>query len=133
MTPIQLLDVKSQETHVRETFGIPPEGLRAGRTLGNAVLQHTSEFRGRGFFGLQTRMVASRVPSRRQVELQWRRTNRELLRRYLGQWVVLEGERIVASDRSLAEVVRRARETGVRVPYVFRVEDLDQDVVRIGL
>ena len=113
---------------------MPPEEFRAGGTLGNSALQHTSEFRGSAaFVVLQARMVSPRGPSRRQAELQWRRANRELLRDYLGQWVVLEGERLVTHDRSLAEAVRQARDSGVKIPYVFRVEDLDQDVVRIGL
>ena len=69
----------------------------------------------------------------RARELEWRRTHTNELRRHSGQWVVLEGEQIISSGGDLIEVVRQARETGVRVPYVFYVEPFDDDIVRIGL
>jgi Family of unknown function (DUF5678) len=69
----------------------------------------------------------------RQPELEWRRDHWSALRPYNGQWVALEGERIVAHGRSLTEVVDEARKQGIATPYVFRVEDLTGDVVVMGL
>ena len=58
----------------------------------------------------------------REVELKWRASHQKVLKQYAGQWVVLEGERIVAAGFSLGEVVRKASKLGIAIPYVFRVE-----------
>jgi len=60
---------------------------------------------------------------RRSRELAWRQANTDYLRRaFLGQWVVLEGARIIASGPDPVEVVKTARRLGIRSPYIFRVE-----------
>jgi hypothetical protein len=69
------------------------------------------------------------VPSRprtpasgyRTQELEWRRTHREVLRNFAGQWVVLEGEQIVTHGKDPQQVVVEARAKGIRVPYIFYV------------
>ncbi len=151
MTDLQPLDTKSQkslfhqlpksqESLVRYYLG--PADVNVGSTLGNSELQRLGVVAARGqpthvehvvpeLF--RTRVKLEGVASRRRVELQWRQANRNLLRSYAGQWVVLEGQRIVAAGPSLAEAVKRARENGVAVPYVFRVDESDQDVIRIGI
>lgn len=63
-----------------------------------------------------------RRPSRRARELGWLQTHRNEVRAYAGQWIVLEGEEIIAHGPDPAEVVRLARERGVRVPLVLRIE-----------
>jgi|SRR5918996_1533515 hypothetical protein len=57
----------------------------------------------------------------RHRELEWRRTHREELRQFAGQWVVLEGEEVVSHGKDPLQVVAEARARGVRVPYVFYV------------
>jgi hypothetical protein len=47
--------------------------------------------------------------------------------------VVLEGQEIVAHGNDASKVVADAREKGIQVPYVFRVEAPQADVLRIGL
>lgn len=133
MTLPQLSDVRSQNPYRTVSFPAPQQGLSIGGTLANWSTQHTRGATWRTSSHLQAGRGASRVPSHRNVEMQWRRTHGDVLRRYLGQWVVLEGQRIVASGASLADAVRQARETGVRVPYVFRVEELNEDSATLGL
>ena len=115
-------------------IAIPP-GLSA--SLGTNVL------------GMQSRLVHSSVVSTasesprveikrnisgpRHKELEWRRTHAELLKAYTGQWVVLQGDEIVAHDVDPLRAAALARSKGIRVPYVFKVEDEVNDVVRIGL
>ena len=70
---------------------------------------------------------------RRQRELEWRRSHGEVLQAYAGQWVVLEGEEIVAHGNSITRLAEEARSQGIRVPYVFYVEESRPDVVTIGL
>jgi hypothetical protein len=52
---------------------------------------------------------------------------------YAGQWIALDGERLIAAGPSLRDEVHEARSKGVAVPYVFRVERTPEDVVTIGL
>ncbi len=63
---------------------------------------------------------------RRHRELEWRRSHRDQLRAYAGQWVVLEGEEIVAHGNTMARPVEQARSQGIRIPYVFYVEESRQ-------
>lgn len=69
----------------------------------------------------------------RSQELDWCRTHTEVLRQFAGQWVVLEGEKIVVHGSDPLQVVAEARAKGIRVPYIFFVEDADKKVVRMGL
>jgi len=46
---------------------------------------------------------------------------------------VLEGEEIVAHGDDPLQVVAEARAKGIQVPYIFSVEDTDENVVRMGL
>jgi hypothetical protein len=68
----------------------------------------------------------------RSRELAWRHSHRDELQALAGQWVVLEGELIVAHGDDPALLVETARSNGIVVPYVFFV-DPQHDVVKIGL
>jgi Family of unknown function (DUF5678) len=70
---------------------------------------------------------------KRASEIAWRQTHPEMFRQHEGNWVALEGERIVAHGADLVRVVAEAREKGIKPPYVFRVECLDSEVVTMGL
>ncbi len=61
----------------------------------------------------------------RQRELEWIRTHTDEMRRLAGQWVVLEGEGLVAHGKNAVRVVASARRKGVTVPFVFYVEPPD--------
>ncbi len=69
----------------------------------------------------------------REREDVWCRSHPEILRRYAGQWLVVEGEQIVAHGEDPARLVKLARAQGVRIPYVFYVEKPRSGVVRLGL
>lgn len=76
--------------------------------------------------GPQTLSLAGtreRGPSRRQRELAWIRANRAHLRQYAGEWIVVEGHEFIAHGRRPEELVREARRSGIRVPFLYRVEE----------
>ncbi len=73
------------------------------------------------------------TPGHRSLELEWRRTHKDILQEFIGMWVVLEGEGLVAVGGDPAQVVTEARARGIQVPYLFYVEREDEDVVRMGL
>ncbi len=59
----------------------------------------------------------------RERELRWLREHRNELQRLSGQWIVIEGQTLVASGFDPVEVVREARRKGVRVPFVRRIDE----------
>ena len=64
-----------------------------------------------------------RVPyESREQEMAW---TREPDRRYLGQWVALQGSRVVASGIDGKVVYKTAREQGVQIPFMFFVAEPD--------
>lgn len=69
----------------------------------------------------------------RARELAWRRTHQQVLREYAGQWMVLDGEAIMAHGPDLATVVAEARTKGIAVPYVFYVEAQEKAKTTLGL
>ncbi len=76
----------------------------------------------------------SRLLCFRERENAWRRTHSDAMSAYAGQWVVLEGEQIIAHGSDPAPLVARARERGIRSPYVFYVEPpRPPGVVKMGL
>ena len=83
--------------------------------------------------GTQIYLAKSAPAGHRVRELNFQESNPSALRPFVGQWVVLEGESIMAHGSDPVRVVADARSQGVRVPYVFYVEEPKDDTVWIGL
>ena len=67
-----------------------------------------------------TATPTARAPDSRDVEARWVEEHRaELRQRYAGQWIVVEGEALVAHHRVLQEAVNRANRSGVLHPFVL--------------
>ena len=66
-------------------------------------------------------------------ELAWLRDKGEILRSYAGEWVVLQGDRLITHGRDAVTVVNDAKKKGVAIPYLFFVEAADKDTVWMGL
>ncbi len=60
--------------------------------------------------------------SHRSLEMEFLRSHPEIFARYVGEWVALEGQQIVAHGRDPAKVVAGARRARVKIPFVFRVQ-----------
>jgi len=69
----------------------------------------------------------------RHREIEWLRTHKEAVQKLAGQWIVVEGEEIIAHGHDPAPVVIDAQAKGIKVPYLFYVDKLDKNVARIGL
>ena len=67
----------------------------------------------------------SSTPSYRTYEREnaWLDAHRD---EYLGQWVVVEGDGLVAHGTNPQEVYLAARDSGVEVPYLVRVENREE-------
>lgn len=59
----------------------------------------------------------------RQRELEWLRNNRDILQQHLGKWVVVEDNTLVAADYDYATALRTAKQTGIRVPFIFKLSE----------
>ena len=69
--------------------------------------------------GLQHQSVVRTVPSRdRSREMNWIRENRA---RYADQWVVVEGDRLIAADEDGHKVFAAAKAGGIEVPFLVHV------------
>jgi len=69
----------------------------------------------------------------RKREIEWRRTHAEILKSFENEWVVLEGERIIAHGHDPIRIIDEARSQGIRTPYIFFVEPQSEDIASIGL
>ena len=56
-------------------------------------------------------------------ELRWIAQHRE---EYAGQWVALDGERLLASGTNASEVYEAASRSGIELPLVVQVEPPDE-------
>lgn len=56
----------------------------------------------------------------------WLKENRA---EYLGQWVCLEGDELIAHGTDGLEVHRRAKEKGIKAPYIVRVVEEPENFV----
>jgi hypothetical protein len=69
--------------------------------------------------GLQHRSPVRMVPSRdRSREMDWLKENRA---QYADQWVVVEGDRLIAADVDAHKVFTAAKAAGIEVPFLVRV------------
>lgn len=66
-----------------------------------------------------------RAGSHRKTEMDWLQANPELFAPHRGQWVVVEGERIVAASPEYAEARASALKQGVEVPFIFFIPEDD--------
>jgi hypothetical protein len=58
--------------------------------------------------------------NRSAKSLRWLDENRE---KYLGQWVALDGDRLIASGPTAKEVYSKAKAEGVDIPFVELVSE----------
>ena len=67
---------------------------------------------------------SSRAHANRSVKsLRWLHQNRE---KYSGQWVALNGDRLIASGPTAKEVYSKAKAEGVEIPFIELVADPEQ-------
>jgi hypothetical protein len=64
---------------------------------------------------------SSQAPANRSARsLRWLHENRE---KYSGQWVALDGDRLIASGPTAREVYSKAKAEGVEIPFVELVTE----------
>lgn len=68
-----------------------------------------------------TREIERPAASLRQKEVEWLSSNTEKLSTYEGNWIALEGDKIVAWGSDEVVVEMQARTKGVKVPLLFRI------------
>lgn len=57
----------------------------------------------------------------RAEELLWLVEHPDVLAQYQGQWVILEGSKVVCHGVDFVEVVSRARDVGISTPFAIRI------------
>jgi hypothetical protein len=69
----------------------------------------------------------------RKVEMEWMNKHPEKLRPFAGEYVVVEGTRVVAHSPDAEEAIRTAKRRGVVIPFILFLEKPDPNLIRIGL
>lgn len=69
--------------------------------------------------GLQRQSAVRMVPSRdRSREMDWIKENRA---KYADQWIVVEGDRLIAADADAHKVFAAAKASGIEAPFFVHV------------
>jgi Family of unknown function (DUF5678) len=66
--------------------------------------------------------ISEAQTNRSTMPLRWLHANRE---KYLGQWVALDGDRLIASGATAQEVYSKARAEGIEIPFVELVTSVE--------
>ena len=69
----------------------------------------------------------------RAVETEWMNKHPEKLRPYAGEYVVVEGTKVIAHSTDAAAAIQTAKRRGVRIPFILFLEVPDPNLIRIGL
>jgi predicted DNA-binding antitoxin AbrB/MazE fold protein len=99
----------------------------------DGVLKPKSPLEAEVHVTIETAQGAAQQPHPRSREIAWRRAHEQELRALAGQWVILEGEELIANGPDPRALVVAARAKGVHVPYLFLVEDAGDNAVKFGL
>ena len=67
----------------------------------------------------------------RMAEISWLSSQRELRVRLAGQWIAVEGERLIAHGQRLTKVVEEARSCGVEHPLLVCLPEVDEEDIAI--
>jgi len=70
------------------------------------------------------------TPSR-NVEMEWIDSHSDVLKAYQGQWVVVEGSKLIAHGNDFVAVVTEAKTKGIMIPYAVKVP-MDIELPFIG-
>jgi hypothetical protein len=71
--------------------------------------------------------MTSQVGMIREVERRYKAEHYDqLLEKYAGQWIVLEGERVISADKSEYEAGIQARAKGITIPYLVFIPSDDR-------
>lgn len=79
--------------------------------------------------------VAKETPStpNREKEIDWLANEGERLQRFAGQWIALSGAHLVSHGHDYLQVYKRAREAGVRIPFVEWIPETKPNTAWMGL
>lgn len=76
--------------------------------------------------------ASSSRPKTRENEMMWMGNNKSLLAKLAGNWIVIEGDRLIASSNDFAVVLKESKVRGVEVPFILYVPEPLQDAT-IGI
>jgi hypothetical protein len=69
----------------------------------------------------------------RQDESEWMATHQDVLNAHRGEWVVIEGSRLVAADPDCLTARNIALKEGIKIPFIYRVPEDDLPFAGAGV
>ena len=70
--------------------------------------------------------------SYRKEEIKWIEQNKNELKNYVGKWICIEGNRLIASNRNMKKLVRLISKQKIKKPFVYFVPN-EQDSKFMGI
>ncbi len=67
----------------------------------------------------------------RNLEMEWIDLHSDVLKAYMGQWVVIQGSELITHGDDLVAVVTEAKTKGVKIPYAVKIP-MDMELPFIG-
>ena len=59
----------------------------------------------------------------REAEMQWLEENRETVANLGGQWIAVEGNRLVSHSADFADVLETTKKEGIQIPFILFVPE----------
>ena len=70
-----------------------------------------------------TKRTAQIEKSKREMELRWLKDNSEIVQSHHGNWIVVEGQEIIAHSPRMSDVLKVARDRGIVSPFVIFISE----------
>jgi DNA mismatch repair ATPase MutL len=114
------------------TYKLPREKLQLTNVISFEQAESALEDRGALSLGAVSEQVLTEVGiSLREAEKTWLESHARELSAFAGEWLVVEGEELIAHSVDMVKAVKEARSRGVRIPYVTRLP-LEKEAPFIG-
>lgn len=69
----------------------------------------------------------------RAIEMEWMNKHPEKLRPYAGEYVVVEGTKVVAHSADVGKAIDTAKRKGIKIPFVLFLEPAKPNTFHVGL
>lgn len=115
--------VNSLPTSERERFGEWFKEQEQLDTQANTTCENNADDQTNSAQTMQNESLEDRLALYKKTE-KWLRENRE---KYMGQWVALEGDQLIAHGTDALKVHAEAKAAGISVPFVEHIVEEDKN------
>lgn len=122
----------SSDASMKNTFRVIKQGYPSeSENQNNHIRTHDKSnevSKSKTFYRLRARDSSPKViheEKKRNLEFEWIQDNKDKLSKFAGQWIALQGKRLVSHGPNFKIVKSQAKEKGFTNPLIFFVSDED--------